>query len=75
MIHVLHFVYGCEGDWLSAAQEILQSNNIGTEIFATAIYDALKNGRGKYRNVYIHGPANCGKTFLLSPLKRFSSAF
>ena len=66
---------GCDGDWLSAAQQILQSNNIGTEIFATAIYDALKNGRGKYRNVYIHGPTNCGKTFLLSPLKKIFECF
>jgi hypothetical protein len=30
---------------------------------------------GKYRNIYIHGPANCGKTFLISPLKSIYECF
>ena len=34
-------------------------NGITAESFASAIYAALKHGRGKYRNVYIYGPANC----------------
>ncbi|CAH3176812.1 unnamed protein product, partial [Porites lobata] len=32
-------------------------------------------GEGKYRNVYIHGPANCGKSFIVSPLKVIYQAF
>ena len=68
-------VDSCQGEWFSAATEILQSNGIGRECFASAVYDALKRGRGKYRNVYIYGPANCGKTFLLSPLKLIFECF
>ena len=29
-----------------------------------------QKGRGKYRNIYLKGPANCGKTFLLNPLNQ-----
>ena len=68
-------VDGCNGQWISAASEILLSNGIGIESFSSAIYNALKHGRGKYRNVYIYGPANCGKTFLLSPLKKIYECF
>ena len=28
----------------------------------------LEKGRGKYRNILLTGPANCGKTFILNPL-------
>ena len=30
--------------------------------------ELLEKGRGKYRNIFLKGPANCGKTFLLNPL-------
>ena len=33
------------------------------------------NGRGKFRNVLIVGPANCGKTFLLKLFKIIFRAF
>ena len=68
-------VDGCQGEWLSAAKEILVLNGIGIQDFSSALHDALKRGRGKYRNVYIYGPANCGKTFLLSPLKKIFECF
>ena len=68
-------VDGCQGEWLSAAREILVLNGIGIQDFSSALHDALKRGRGKYRNVYIYGPANCGKTFLLSPLKKIFECF
>lgn len=68
-------VEGCNGSWISAAKAILHSNSIDLQAFCNAMYDALKRGRGKYRNVYIHGPANCGKTFLLSPLKTIFKCF
>ena len=67
-------VDGCNGQWISAASEILV-NDIGIESFSSAVYNALRHGRGKYRNVYIFGPANCGKTFLLSPLKKIYECF
>ena len=65
----------CEGRWLNAAEEILQRNGIEKESFCNVVYNALKEGRGKYRNVFIHGPANCGKSFILSPLKVIYHAF
>ena len=46
-------IEGCDGEWISAANEILASNFITAESFASAIYAALKHGRGRYRNVYI----------------------
>ena len=65
----------CHGQWMSAATEMLELNGIATERFSSAIYNALKRGRGKYRNVYLFGPANCGKTFLVSPLKQIFECF
>ena len=68
-------VDGCNGQWISAASEILVNNDIGIESFSSAVCNALRHGRGKYRNVYIYGLANCGKTFLLSPLKKIYKCF
>ena len=32
------------------------------------MYTALETGREKNNNILIHGPADCGKTFILSPI-------
>ncbi len=66
---------GCNSKWLLAAEQLLESNGISTKSFCEAVYVALEKGRGKYQNIYIHGPANCGKTFILSPLKSIFNAF
>ena len=66
---------GCEGKWLPAALEVLRSNGILVSAFSNAVYTALKDGRGKYQNVFVHGPANSGKTFILSPLKSIYHTF
>ena len=50
-------------------------NGIELTEFATAIYNLLDKGRGKYRNVMLTGPANCGKTFLLKPLNSIYHTF
>ena len=68
-------IEGCDGVWIESAEQVLQQNRIDASVFATAVYDLLKNGRGKFRNIYIHGPANCGKSFLLKPLKEIFSTF
>ena len=60
-------VPGCNGDRLSAAKEVLLGNDIERSDFGTAV-ESFGKGRGKYRNVMIVGPANCGKTFILQPL-------
>lgn len=68
-------VNGCEGRWLVAASQLLQRHGIMKEEFCNAIYNALSKGRGKYRNVFIHGEANCSKSFILSPIKVIYKTF
>ena len=43
--------------------------------FSQAVYELLDIGRGKYRNVLIVGPANCGKTFMLKSLSLVFDCF
>ena len=66
---------GCDGKWSLAAQQLLKGNSITLKSFCKAIYTVLEKGRGKYQNIYIHGPANCGKTFILLLLKSIYRAF
>lgn len=68
-------VEGCEGVWRQLAENILQRNGIIQASFKAAIYEALEKGRGKYRNIMITGPANCGKTFILAPLTGIFESF
>lgn len=68
-------IKGCEGRWLTAAEEFLQRHEIEKRSFCNVIYSALEKGRGKFSNVYIHGPANCGKSFIEWPLKVIYQAF
>uniref|UniRef100_A0A7M5V5C8 Uncharacterized protein n=1 Tax=Clytia hemisphaerica TaxID=252671 RepID=A0A7M5V5C8_9CNID len=56
-------------EWLRCAVSILQSNSVKVDVFAAAMRNALKNGRGKGNNVLIVGPSTCGKSFLLTPLQ------
>ena len=68
-------IVGCQGQWLLMAKEILERNNIRHLDFAEAVRTLLQKGRGKYRNLYIKGPCNCGKTFLLNPLNILFKTF
>ena len=61
---------GCGGKWLEAADQLLQMHE-----FCSAVYNALSKGRGKYRNIFIYGETNCGKSFILSPLKVIYNTF
>ena len=65
----------CEGKWIQAATDLLQRNEIDVQVFCKAVYSLLQCCRGKYRNILIHDPANCGKTFILTPLKEICSTF
>ena len=58
----------CDGRWLHIALNILQRNCIARDDFSASMRELLEKGRGKYRNIFLKGPANCGKTFLLNPL-------
>ena len=60
-------VDGCQGKWLEMAEQVLQRNGISRDEFSEAVRNLLQQGRGKYRNIFLKGPANCGKTFLLNP--------
>lgn len=65
----------CAGEWLTCANEVLKQNNVHPYVFAAALRDLMHKGRGKFRNIIIVGPANCGKTFLLSPLTSIFETF
>ena len=50
------------------AEKLIHRNGIDLLVFATACSMLLEKGRGKYRNILLTGPANCGKTFIPNPL-------
>ena len=50
----------CKGQWIQSALTLLAKNEIPLDSFCAATCKALESGRGKYRNVYIYGPANTG---------------
>ena len=66
---------GCRGQWLLCAMEVLRKNGVSAYAFSYAVRELLVKGRGKYRNIMITGPANCGKTFLLDPLNVVFNTF
>ncbi|PIK38661.1 hypothetical protein BSL78_24510 [Apostichopus japonicus] len=68
-------VPGCNGLWSTIAEDILRRNDIPAGTFKRAVVDVLEKGRGKYRNIFITGPANCGKTFILAPLTQIFKVF
>ena len=63
-------VAGCNGQWHRCATKVLRKNAIHPVVFASALHKLLLEGRGKYRNILITGPANCAKTFILSPVSK-----
>ena len=62
-------VPGCNKRWLECALEVLKLNNIDPLFYASSMRDSLVNGRGKFRNMILVGPANCAKTFMFKPMK------
>ncbi|XP_033630881.1 uncharacterized protein LOC117292827, partial [Asterias rubens] len=65
----------CKGEWLACAENVLLNNDLCNKSFSKAVTTLLDEGRGKYRNIMITGPANCGKTFLLNPLNKIYNVF
>ena len=68
-------VAGCGGNWLKCALEVLRKNNVHPFVFAAAIRELLEKGHGKFCNILIVGPANCGKTFLLTLINKIFKTF
>ena len=66
---------GCDNTWYATAIDTLQRNKIDVQTFSRAMRVLFERGRGKYRNVLIIGPANCGKTFMLKPIKSIFETF
>ena len=66
---------GCDAQWIKCAEEVLKQNKIHPILFGSAIRELLVKGRGKYRNIMIVGPSNCGKTSFLSPLREIFHTF
>ena len=62
-------------NWLLSASALLEKNGILHDTFASSVRELLIKGRGKYRNIMLTGPANCGKTFLLNPLNNIFQTF
>jgi len=52
-----------------------KKHGIERVLFADAVVALLALGRGKGRNIYITGPTNCGKTFILDPLRVIFNTF
>ena len=65
----------CNGKWLECGLELLARHEIELSCFCSAIYKALSLGRGKYRNVYVYGPSNSGKSFIFKPLRSIFNTF
>ena len=65
----------CNGEWFHTAVELLRKNDIDANAFGQAVYELLREGRGKYRNLLLVGPANCGKTFLFNPVNDIFHTF
>ena len=74
-VGVAECVEGCGGKWLECALEVLRNNGLHPIVFAEAVRDLLVNGRGKNRNIFIVGPADCAKTFILAPLQNIFNTF
>ena len=65
----------CNKKWLTIAKDILQRNSIPEADFTEAVRNLHAKGRGKYRNILLNGPANCGRTFILNPLNSIFHTF
>ena len=74
-VRLISCVDGYDMEWYICSRDILQKDGINPYVYAGTILDLLILGRGKFRNVMITGPANCGKTFTLKPLEIICNAF
>jgi hypothetical protein len=69
-------VDSCNGRWREMAEQILEWNEkVDNNEFKRAIYENLQLGRSKGSSVFLIGPTDCGKSFLLLPLKTVYTTF
>ena len=62
-------VDGCNGIWLQRALQVLCNNNINIHSFSSAVRNCLRHGRKISNNVFLFGPTNSAKSFLLEPME------
>lgn len=55
----------CSCNRLNCAKDILTKNNIDYNTFGVGLQTTFEQGRERHVNIILHGPADCGKTFLL----------
>ena len=68
-------IEGCNKKWLKCAKQVLHWNSINPCVFAAAIRELLQKGRNKKLNIFLIGPSNCGKNFLLQRLELIIKCF
>ena len=66
---------GRNGSWLKYTKEVLTNSKLHLVVFGTAVRELLTLEPGKYWNIIIVGPSNCGKTFLPKPLDSIFQTF
>ena len=64
-----------EKHWLKCAKKILRNNKINQYFFTCTMRNALIKGRQRNNNIFIFGPTNCWKSFLLDPSELIFNAF
>ena len=65
----------CNGEWLTAALEVLRLNHLCIRTFCSDILECLEKGRGKGRNLMIIGGTNRAKSFMFMPLLHIYNCF
>lgn len=65
----------CNNTWCKTAIQTLERNNICINSFCSSIRTLFDKGRGKFWNILITGPTNCGKTFILKPITKVFNTF
>lgn len=65
----------CGKRWLAMAKQNLANNDIDLRKFSGALSQAIEKGRGKNNNILLTGGGNCGKSFLLKPLRKIFNTF
>ena len=68
MMEARNLACSCDGLWLTLAKDILDKNGISYLKFANALKKSIVKGRSKDSNIFVHGPGDCGKSFILKPI-------
>ena len=65
----------CTNIWYKTAIGTLERNNICIYSFSSSIRTLLGKRIGKFRNILVTGPTNCGESFILKPVTKVFNTF